>query len=147
MAERDLQSYAERVNTGTMDAETSRALVVFNETDAPVSGVAVYFASMPWPLQELVPPVSVTDWGGVPVPCDMSDMAEGPDPKGRDTHRLLAFQLHFEVADVPAQGWKTYIASFSDAPPDPEGLSESAEGLAVTETTRHGGDLPSVGTF
>ena len=143
MAERDLQALAARIDTGTAHADTSRALVVFNDTDAPISGVAVYFASMPWPLQELVPPVSVTDMDGHAVPCDMSDMAEGPDPKGRATHRELAFQIHFEVTDVPAQGWKTYIASFSDAPPDPEGLSAATDGLTVIETTRHGGDLPA----
>jgi hypothetical protein len=145
----NLQATAARINTGTENPDTSRALVVFNSSDQPLSGVAVYEASMTWPINHNVPFVAISEFDGSTVASDMPDMAEGPDPKGRDDHRLLAFQIRFAVQDVPANGWRTYIASFADElfPPDPEGLDVGTVDLTVIETTRHGGDLPHIGTF
>ncbi len=144
-----LQATAARINTGTENPETSRALVVFNSTDEAQSGVVVYEASMTWPTNHLVPFIAVSELDGATVASDVPDMAEGPDPKGREDHRLLAFQLRFAVQDVPANGWRTYIASLADElfPPDPEGLDVETANLDVIETTRHGGDLPPIGTF
>jgi hypothetical protein len=150
----DYTALAKRINTGTDNPETSRALVVFNTTGEPLGGVAVFEASMTWPVNDLMPFVAVTDADGNAVASDIPDLAEGPDPKGREDHRLLAFQLRFAVSDVPARGWRTYLAFLAGdaAPdevvsPDPEGLDVETPGLEVVETTRHGGDLPPNGTF
>jgi hypothetical protein len=150
----DFAALVARIDTGTDNAETSRALVVFNTTEETVSGVAVFEASMTWPVNDLVPFVAVTDTDGNAVASDIPDLAEGPDPNGREDHRLLAFQLRFAVSNVSAKGWRTYLAYLAgDAgpdevmPPDPEGLEGETPGLQVIETTRHGGDLPPTGTF
>ncbi len=142
----DFQPFTDRINTGTDNPDTSRALVVFNRTDQPVSGIAVFRAEMSWPRGLPPPPVIVTDKGGS-VPSAVRDMTEGPDAKGRADRRRLAFSLCFQVSDVPANGWRTYIAAYTDAPtPTLEDFVETP-GLIVVETTRHGGDLPPVGSF
>ena len=149
------QETAVRIDTGTAKPETTRALVVFNITDEPLSGAAMFEASMAWPVNELMPFIAVTDMDGTPTASDIPDLAEGPDPEGRVDYRLVAFQLRFAVQDVPANGWRTYLAYMSgdyDAPdegavPDPEAVGELTAGLEIVETGRHGGDLPPVGTF
>jgi len=141
-----LADSAERIDTGLDAPDTSRALVVFNQTDAPLRGVAVFRASMSWPRGLPLPPVVVTDAGRA-VPSAVRDRTEGPDAKGRADRLRLAFSLCFAVADVPANGWRTFIASYTDAPaPALEDFMETP-GLVVVETTRHGGDLPPVGVF
>jgi len=141
-----LADIADRINTGLEDPENSRALVVFNRTDQPASGVAVFRAAMSWPHNLPLPPVVVTD-AGRPVPSAIHDMTEGPDTKGRADRRQLAFALRFAVADVPAKGWRTYIAAYTDVPmPALEDFVETPS-LVVVETTRHGGDLPPTGNF
>lgn len=141
-----LAAIAGRINTGLEDLETSRALVVFNQTDQPVSGVAVFRAAMSWPRDLPLPPVVVSD-GGKPAPSAVHDLTASPDAKGHADRRHLAFSLSFVVADVPANGWRTYIAAYTDAPsPALEDFLETS-GLVVVETTRHGGDLPPVGSF
>lgn len=137
---------AERVNTGVDAPETSRALVVFNLTDLPVSGVAVFRAAMSWFLDLPLPPVTVMDEGRA-VPAAIHEMTEGPDIKGRADRRQLTFSLCFAVSDVPAKGWRTYIAAYMDAPASTLGDFVETPGLTVVETTRHGGDLPPVGSF
>ncbi len=141
-----LTEVAERVNTGADDPETSRALVVFNQADLPVSGVAVFRAAMSWPRALPLPPVVVTD-DGQAVASAVCDRAEAPDLKGRTDRCLLSFSLCFAVSDVPANGWRTYIAAYTDAPAPPLGDFVETPGLVVVETTRHGGDLPPVGNF
>lgn len=131
----DFQSLAERINVGVDDAEMSRALVVFNETDAPLSGVAIFQASMSWPVGVPLPPVAVTEFDGTPVVSECADFADGPDVRGRAERRQLTFTLRFAVSGIPARGWKTYLAAYAPLPsPTP--------GLTVLETTRHDGDLP-----
>jgi hypothetical protein len=142
----DLAAITDRINTGLDAPETSRALVVFNQTDQPVSGVAVFRAAMSWPRAVPLPPVVVTD-AGRRVPSAVRDMTEGPDGKGRLDRCYLTFSLCFAVFDVPANGWHTYIAAYTDAPaPALEDFVETP-GLVVVETTRHSGDLPPVGSF
>lgn len=142
----DLAGIADRINTGLDDTEISRALVVFNQTDQPVSGIAVFRAAMSWPLDVSLPPVVVTD-GGIPIPSAVRDMTERPDAKGRADRHRLAFSLCFAVSDVPANGWRTYIAAYRDTPaPALEDFVETP-GLIVVETTRHGGDLPPASLF
>jgi len=136
----------ERINTGTDDPDISRALIVFNQSDAPLSGVAVFRAAMAWPCGLPLPPVVVTDDGRA-VPSAVRDRTEGPDAKGRADHLLLGFSLCFAVADVPANGWRTYIASYTDAPVFVLEDFVETPGLVVVETTRHGGALPPVGVF
>ena len=134
-----------RINTGTENPDTSRALVVFNLTSQPVSGTAIFRASMSWPRDLPLPPVIVTDTDGILVPSAIQDMKQGPDTKGRADRVHLSFAIYFVVADVPANGWRTYIASYADAPaPRLKDFVETA-GLTVVETTRHGGDLAMVG--
>ena len=55
-----LAAIADRIDTGLDSPETSRALVVFNRTEQPLSGVAVFRASMSWPRDMPLPPVVVT---------------------------------------------------------------------------------------
>lgn len=145
----NLQEIVKRINTGEADPETSRALVVFNETNAPITGVAVFEAEISWPLNDLLPFIAVSDAEGNSASSDIPDMAEGPDPKGRADWQRLAFQLRFAISDVPAQGWKTYLAFYGGeiVAPDPQGLDVESPGLTVVETTRHGGDLPACGPF
>lgn len=141
------QSLADRLNTGTDSPDTSRALVVFNLTPQPLSGVAVFHASMSWPQGVPLPPVVVTDLQGSAVPAAVRDRAVGPDAKGRSDRCQLTFSLCFAVSDVPANGWRTCIAAYTDAPlPTLEDFLETP-GLVVVETMRHGGGLPPVGTF
>lgn len=149
MATPDLNEIARRIDTGSANPETSRALVVFNESDAPVTGVAVFQAEISWPMNDLLPFIAVSDMEGNPVISDIPDIAEGPDPKGRADWQRLAFPLRFAVADVPPRGWRTYLAFYGGeiVAPDPQGLDIESAGLTVVETTRHGGDLPSCGTF
>ncbi len=141
----DLQSIAERVNTGTENPDTSRALVVFNLTSTPQSGVAVFRASMSWPGDVPLPPVSVTDTEGALVPSAIREMQEGPDTKGRAGRVQLSFALCFAVSDVPANGWRAYIASYTDVPILTLEDFVETPGLTVVETTRHGGELPMMG--
>lgn len=143
---RQLAEIAERINTGLDDPETSRALVVFNQTDQPVSGVAVFRAAMSWPRALPLPPVLVTD-GGLAVPSIVRDVTEAPDLKGRADRCQFGFSLCFAVSDVPANGWRTSIAAYADMPASVLGDFVETPGLVVVETTRHGGDLPSVGVF
>lgn len=143
----DLQATAERINTGTENPDTSRALIVFNSTSKSLSGVAVFQASMAWPRGVSLPPVSVTDAAGNVVPSALRDLREGPDAKGRADRVQLAFALCFAVADVPANAWRTYIASYAGT--QTLALEDFVEtpGMNVVETTRHGGDLPMAGNF
>ncbi len=142
----DLAAIAERIHTGLDNPEESRALVVFNQTDQPLNGVAVFRGSMPWPLGLPLPPVVVTDEGKI-VSSAVRDITEGPDLKGRLDRRQLCFSLCFAVSDVPANGWRTCIAAYTDtSAPALEDFVETP-GLVVVETTRHGGDLPPTGNF
>ena len=138
---------ADRVNTGLNSPDTSRALVVFNLTEQPISGVAVFRASMSWPRATPLPPVLVTDLQGVAVAAAVQDMTESPDAKGRADRRQLSFSLCFQVSDIPANGWRTYVAFYSDTPSPTLGTFVGTPSLVVVETTRHGGDLPSVGCY
>ena len=143
----DLQAIAERVNTGTENPDTSRALVVFNSTDRPLGGVAVFGASMAWPRDVPLPPVSITAADGVTVPSAIREMQQRPEAKGRADRVQLSFALYFAVSDVPANGWRTYLASYTNVPaPALEDFVETP-GLSVVETTRHGGDLALAGTL
>ncbi len=142
----DLLLTADRINTGTDSPDTSRALVLFNRTCQPVSGVAVFRASMSWPRDVPLPPVVVMDQGKT-LPLAVRDLTDGADAKGRPDRHRLSFSLCFAVSDVPANGWRTYIAAYADTPsPALEDFVETP-GLVVVETTRHGGDLPPVGNF
>ncbi len=142
----DFQAIAERINTGTDSPDTSRALVVFNSTFQTLSGIAVFRASMAWPRDVPLPPVSITDTGGDVIPSAIREMQTGPDAKGRADRVQLSFSLCFAVADVPANGWRTYIASYTDAPTLLlEDFVETPR-LSVVETTRHSGDLPTQGS-
>jgi len=140
-----LQAIAERINTGTDNTDTSRALTVFNLTRHSQSGIAVFRASMSWPRDVLLSPVVITDTDGGMVPSAVREMTQGADAKGRADRVQLSFAIYFMVTDVPANGWRTYIASYTDAPsPGLENAPPNAD-LVVMETTRHGGELPLVG--
>ncbi len=143
----DTHSIAKRINTGTENPATSRALVVFNSITQTLSGTAVFRAAMAWPRDVPLPPVSVTDTDGSVVPSTVREMQTGPDVKGRADRVQLSFALCFAISDVPASGWRTYIASYADAPT--LALEDFVEtpGLTVVETTRHSGDLPMQGSF
>ena len=143
----NLQSIADCINTGCDSPDTSRALVVFNMTDKLLNGVAVFRASMAWPRDVLLPPVTLTDTDVEVVSSAVREMQTGPDVKGRADKVQLSFALCFAVSDIPASGWRTYLASYSDAPT--LALEDFVEtlGLTVVETTRHDGDLAMVGNF
>lgn len=139
---------AERIETGTADPETSRALVVFNVTHERLSGTAIFHAEMSWPLGTPLPPVVVMEMDGTPVASALTDQNEGPDLKGRAERRHLSFDLRFAVQAVPARGWKTYLAAYAERVlPVVENALTETPGLIVVETLRHGGDLPAAGTF
>ena len=143
----DLQAIAERINTGIENPDISRALVVFNSTFQSLEGVAVFRASYSWPRDMPLPPVVITDSCGVVVPSALREQHEAADSKGRTDRVQLSFALCFAVSDVPANGWRTYIASYADAlTPLLEDFVETP-GLTVVETRRHGGDLPMQGRF
>lgn len=143
----DLQAIAERINTGTDSPETSRALVAFNSTAQAISGVAVFRVSMAWSRDVPLPPVSITDADGNTVPSAVREMQTGPDAKGRADRVQISFSLCFAVSDVPANGWRTYVASYADVPPLALENFVETQGLSVVETTRHGGDLPRQGSL
>ena len=142
-----LHFIAERINTGTENPDTSRALIVFNLTSTPQSGVAVFQASMSWPKDVPLPPVVIADSEGVPIPSAIREMAQSADARGRADRVQLHFAIYFAAAAVPAQGWRTYLASYTDAPVlELENTLPNAD-LIVRETTRHGGDLPTIGVL
>lgn len=143
----ELAVAADRVNTGMSNPDTSRALVVFNLTDHALSGTAVFRASMSWPLDTPLPPVLVSPLGAAAVPASIQGMTFGPDAKGRPDRHQLSLSLCFQVSDVPANGWRTYIAAYADVPSPSRLDCIETPGLFVVETTRHGGDLPPVGNF
>jgi len=141
----DFQAIAERINTGTENPETTRALVVFNISPHSQSGVAMLRASMSWPRDVPLPPVIITGNDELPVPSALREMMQGADTKGRADRVQLSFAIYFAAADVPVHGWRTYIASYTDAPsPGLENALPNAD-LVVMETTRHSGDLPTTG--
>lgn len=147
----DFQAIAERINTGAENPETSRALVVFNSTFQSLSGMAVFRASYSWPRNLPLPPVVVTDSDGAVVLSALQEQREAADEKSRADRMQLSFALCFAVCDVPAQGWRTYIASYTEAPmltqkDDREDFVETP-GLVVVETMRHDGALPMQGRF
>ena len=143
----ELHTIAERINTGTDSPETSRALVVFNSTSRTLSGVAVFRVSMAWPRDVPLPPVSVTGAAGSVVASAVREMQTGPDTKGRADRVQLSFSLCFAATDVPANGWRTYIASYAEGPTIALEDFVETPGLIVVETTRHGGDLAMTGNF
>ena len=143
----NLQAIAERINTRTENPETSRALVVFNSTSQALSGVAVFRASMAWPRDMPLPPVTLTNADGEVVSSAVREMEMGPDAKGRADRAQISFALCFAVSDIPANGWRTYLASYTDAPPLALEDFVGTLGLLVVETTRHSGDLPMQGSF
>jgi hypothetical protein len=140
-----LSALVHRIDTGTDSLDMSRALVVFNLTPQSQSGVAVFRASMSWPRDVPLPPVVITDSDVRPVPSAIRDMTQGLDAKGRADRVQLGFAIYFMVTDVPTNGWRTYIATYTDAPsPELENAPPNAD-LIVMETTRHSGDLPVTG--
>jgi hypothetical protein len=142
-----LQSLADSINTGLDNPETSRALIVFNQTDQAQSGITIFRASMSWPRNQPLPPVAVMNGEGSLVSAAIGEMSEAPDPKGRADRLLLSLALRFEVTNVPPLGWRTYYASYAEhASPPLENAAENTD-LIVIETTRHGGDLPTTGNF
>jgi hypothetical protein len=142
-----LSSVARRINTGTDNPETSRALIVFNLTSKPLSGAAVFRASMSWPRERSLPPVVVTDGEGIPIASALREMTQGADSKGRADRVQLSFALYFTVKDVPANGWCTYLAAYANTPAFALEDFIETPGLVVVETTRHRGDLPLTGTL
>ena len=147
MTRAEMEAIAERINTGTDNSETSRALIVFNLTDKPISGVAAFSASMSWLLGVPLPPGAVTDFDSNPVASAIYDLGLGPDTKGRADRCQLSFNLRFAASDVPAHGWRTYIASYTKTAAEQAELGLGAVELVVIETLRHSGDLPPTGTF
>ena len=143
----DFQSIADRINTGTENPDTSRALVVFNSTLQILSGVAVFRASMAWPRDTPLPPVTLTDTDGEVVSSAVREMEMGPDAKGRADRVQLSFALCFAVSDIPANGWRTYLASYTDAPTLALEDFVGTLGLTVVETTRHSGELAGTGSL
>ena len=143
----NFQAITERINTGTENPDTSRALVVFNPTSHPLSGVAVFRASMAWPRDVPLPPVVMTDSEGLVVPSALREMTQGADAKGRMERVQLSFALCFAVFAVPPNGWRTYIASYAAASPLPLKDFVETPGLTVVETTRHSGDLAMIGVL
>jgi hypothetical protein len=142
-----LPAIADRIDTGTDNPETSRALIVFNSTDLPIRGVAVFHASMSWPRDTPLPPVAVIEREEGIVPAAIIDLLESTDAKGRPDRRQLTFSLCFAVSDVPAHGWLTYLASYAEAASPLLQHFVETPGLFVVETTRHDGDLPPRGNF
>ena len=143
----NLHPIAERINTGTENPETSRALVVFNLISQPQSGIAVFRASMSWPRDVPLPPVVVTDGDGLAAPSALREMTQGADAKGCADRVQLGFAIYFAADAVPANGWRTYIASYTNAPLIELENALPNTDLVVVETTRHGGDLPMTGTL
>jgi hypothetical protein len=139
---------AERIDTGLDDPEISRALVVFNGMEQPQSGIALFQADMSWPRAVAFPSVIVHELYGEMTPSALVDWQEGPDKKGRADRKQIHFVLRFVVYDIPPQGWRTYIAAYTDMPiPNaPIVLADSSATLLVVETLRHAGDLPPAGT-
>ena len=145
----NFQAIAERINTGTENPDTSRALVVFNCTSQTLSGVAVFRASFSWPRAVVFPAVVVIDSLGNEVISRPHNLENKPDTKGRHDRWQISFDLRFLVSNIPAQGWHTYYALYADVPDQRVLAPENAEtpGLVVVETTRHGGDLAIQGRF
>ncbi len=144
-----LQAIADRINTGIADTFTSRALVVFNLANAALSGVAVFRADMAWSKDIPLPPVVIRELNGDAVPSALTDWQEGPDRKGRADRRQVSFTLRFAAHNVPAQGWRTYVASYTAEAvhASPEALADETTDLTVLETLRHAGDYQPVGAW
>jgi hypothetical protein len=151
--EAQYEQIALNIDTGTDDAETSRALIVFNPTSLAVSGIAVFHVDMPWPAGRVLPSIGVTHLdqtvqSSLSIPTFLPARiaaAVGPPAVGTKELGRLIFDLRFEVHDVPANGWDTYIAKYGpDSPADKDSIPHPVQpisALAVVETTRHHGVL------
>ena len=144
-----LRAIAARIDTGIANPETSRALIVFNPADTPASGIAVFDVDMRWRDGQPLPPLRLSrlvtgaSCRSRITPPEFT-ASNGEAQKGR-----IHFQILFEVEEISATGWDTYIAEYLDtsATPDParqliDSTDSAVLDLKVFETTRHLGDLP-----
>lgn len=116
-----------------------RALVVLNDTDRPVTGLAVLHAQ--FRTRTAPQPVVVRDGDGAIVASRLENAVIGePDADGR---RLWSFDLVFDAGTVPAHGYKTFAAAY-EAGDAPDGFDDAPR-LTAFETEVHDGDLPLTG--
>jgi hypothetical protein len=142
-----LKSIADQIDTGAGEIESARALIVFNLSDAAVTGLACFSAEIGWPMSHQMPAISVCELAGDIVPTSVRSVSERPDPKGRPDRRRIAFELVFAATEVPAHGWSSYVARYVDQHQgtivSPNAVFDDR--LVVVETEFHDGRYPSSG--
>jgi len=134
-AEHRWDEIASRIDTGTTNPDSSRALIVFNTTSEPLSGIAVFHVDMPWRDGRELQGIQVSHLLSQRV-C-ISSISEPIFSGGR-----IMFDLCFEVVDIPALGWDTYIAEYVETATNKlSTLHPNTVDLVVHETPRHTGSL------
>ena len=97
-------------------------------------------------------PVTLRDEHGTIIPSRLIESTLTAHPDLPSDRRLWTLTLEFVASDIPAQGWRTYAATFAASP---ESHSDDTAfwsalpkaDLAVSETDCHPGDLPLTGAF
>jgi hypothetical protein len=143
-----LKSIADQINTGACDIDVARALVVFNVSDEEITGIAGFAAEIGWLANDPLPAISISELDGNSIPSAMRSISKKPDPKGRPGRCRISFELVFATCGIPASGWKTYTAVYSDEVNGTPLLSGTVvdERLIVIETLFHDGRFTSIST-
>lgn len=130
---------ASQIDTGTENFDNSRALIVFNSTDKPVSGIACFHVDMPWRRDKILPAIDIYHF----LTNQATRCRYSLTPGFMPADRRLVFDLSFEVKDIPALGWDTYIAEYVEKVKTPRLNAEDwIDSLIVAETLRHPGEYP-----
>ena len=131
-----------------IDAQ-SRALIVFNVSQALSSHTARFASEVTWDNSLDFPGVTVATWSGEVVPSAITDIRTNPDPKGRAGKVRLTFNLDFHVCSLPGKSWRTYIARFGSTEySGPEVVfAEPGSHFVVLEAESQPGNLSPFGTL
>ncbi len=144
-----LRHQTERIDTRCGRPESTRALVVWNTGDAPVSGIAVFHADYRVRSGFTLPGILVTASDGTVMASSTLNFTEAVD-EGEEDRPRIAFDLAFAIREIPARSWAAYFAAYAaEAGPrlgacDLDAIPRS---LAVIETLCRAGELPMAGSF
>lgn len=134
-----------------------RALIVWNPTDAPYTGVAVLHVDMPLKAGAEPRPAAVWTPDGVRVPCQilhsrLEPIAEWRLPDGTVRplpagSRRWQFDLAFWVENLPPRSYRVYRSEWSAEEQPLPALPEGEPPVYVREALPHPGRRPKTGQF
>jgi hypothetical protein len=151
-SEEEVAALLPRLNTAPLlqGSTPTRALVVLNPECTPYRGPVRFRATFPIRAAFGPRPIIVRDVSGAVVPSHLTESRITPRPELLSDKIQWTMELEF-VAIAPAQGWRTYTATFGYSPlsrADDVAFWEHQAALClpalrVVETECHPGDLPT----